>query len=146
MFLLLCITFYLESLTSAVSIKKALFLETLENIYIYIYNRFSYFMRYICTKLEKLVLLFEKEKSYQVDSLTGNIRTLALINESNGSSSNNWFASWLKVDGLFLNFEEENDELLICEISWWSGSVEEEDIIESGSIGASCNSSASKPK
>ena len=36
MFLLLCITFYLESLTSAVSIKKALFLETLENIYIYI--------------------------------------------------------------------------------------------------------------
>lgn len=103
-------------------------------------------MLYICTKLEKLVLLFEKEKSYQVDSLTGNIRTLALINESNGSSSNNWFASWLKVDGLFLNFEEENDELLICEISWWSGSVEEEDIIESGSIGASCNSSASKPK
>jgi len=46
-------------------------------------------MLYICTKLEKLVLLFEKEKSYQVDSLTGNIRTLALINESNGSSSNN---------------------------------------------------------
>lgn len=100
---------------------------------------------YIFTKMKNKFLTFQNQICIYVDSLTGNIRTLALMNESNGSSWSNWFASSLKFDDNFLEDDEENEELLICEINWWRGSVEEEEIIESGSRGASCSSSASRP-